>query len=61
MVLCHPGLSCSDAVELGGVFGSSVVTLVMSVLVRGLLWVPLTEKCCLVVNQTHNAKLVGDC
>lgn len=34
--------------------------LVMPVLVRGLLWVLLTEKCSLVVNQTHNAKLIGD-
>lgn len=38
----------------------AAVALVMSVLVRGLLWIPLMEKCWLVVNQTHNAKLVGD-
>jgi len=33
---------------------------VVSVLVRDLVWILLTGKYCLVVNQAHNTKLIGD-
>lgn len=56
MVLCYPDLSSG----LGGVFGASVVKLLVSGLVCGFFWIPLEGKCCLVVNQTRSAKLNGD-